>query len=475
MNDSQKRLAKEFLQKTLKTLRLIYLSSGARLRQAGHFLTRFFQKKGPAKGPVPAQTGYGPMDPPARRFPKILLKIALDNVLWLWALVIAAVIIIFKLTSGGIPGMASRIDFGTWWGDHLDEETIDRLIVDFEEKTPGISIDLKKLSSEEMLEHLAGEEKKGGANGIISLDPFWLPALETNALLTPLNTLTGEDDPHALSVISFINPLYYNVNLLREAGFDRPPKTQDEFLSYVQSIHSPERGIFGAALALRAGDNESVSREILSWIWNTAGIPLNDENTTYADYRFNSKEALPAFEFLEKLRPFLYPDPFTLSVQQKIEAFKAGKIGMIIASSAELKNLNPADFGVTTIPVSKDYYGKSVFSLSSWYVGLSAQTNRQEEAETFIRYLRDQAGVITRAAYAVPGNGRRIADMVKTDPNYVKTFDMYDAGEMVHNRPPITADFNSAVRTAIGRMYAFSHTPAEAAEAVQSAWEEAIK
>lgn len=480
---------KQFSRKALKVLRMRFLAAAARLRQAGHFIKRLFQQNQtdntvriPSLNPAGYKKGSSvpvieaDIADDETSLPQKLLRTALNNILWIWAVAIAVGIIVFKLTAGGLPGMASHLVFTTWWEDELPPDILQGLVTEFMEKNPDIQVKLKKMSRDELRELLADEDKREDAGDIISVDSFWLPSLEAASLLLPLNTATGESGRYGLSLVSFINPLYYNIRLLREAGFDRPPKTQAELLTYAQRIDKAPEGISGAALALGAGDSESISREILSWIWNSAGIPVeNAEGVTYADYHFASKQAIPAFEFLNQLKNSLYPDPFTLSARQKLDAFKAGKIGMIVAPSCALRDLPAAEFGVTTIPSPAAYMGKSAFSLSSWYVGVSAFTTKQEEAETFIRYLRDNAGVIAAAAYAIPGNGRRNPDMAKESANYVKAFDMYDAGEMVRNRPPLTSEFNAAVRTAIGRMFSGGQTPAEAAAAVQAAWEEVIK
>ncbi|MDR2182251.1 MAG: extracellular solute-binding protein [Treponema sp.] len=455
---------KQFSRRVLKMSRLCFLSTGARLRQFGYGIRRLFRRD---------QADFADEE---TSLPKKLLRTALNNILWIWAIAIAAGIIIFKLTAGGLPGMASHLVFTTWWEDELPPDTLQRLVTAFMEKNPDIQVKLKKMGRDELRELLADEDKREDAGDIISVDSWWLPSLEAGSLLAPLAAAAGEDGRYGLPLVSFINPLYYNIRLLREAGFDRPPKTLAELLACAQRVSNAPEGIAGAALSLDARDGESVPREILSWIWNSAGVPAeNAEGAFYADYRFTSKQALPAFEFLNQLRGSLYLDPFTLSARQKLDAFKAGKIGMINAPSCALKELPEAEFGVTTIPAPTAYMGKSVFSLSSWYVGVNALTAKQEEAETFIRYLRDNAGVIAAAAGAIPGNGRRNPDMAKESVNYVKMFDMYDAGEMVRNRPPLASELNAAVRTAVGRMFAGGQTPAEAAAAVQAAWEEVIR
>jgi multiple sugar transport system substrate-binding protein len=398
-------------------------------------------------------------------------KISADKVLWIWAVMMIAGLFLFKLVSGNLPGMSTTLVFAQWWEEELDEATLANLTAEFEAQNPGVSVLLERKSWIEIRELLEMEDdkKKEGAPDLFSIDPYAIYDLKDTTLSVLLGS--GEAVNGAWPVISFISPLFYNIELLQAAGFDRPPKNQTEFVSYAQRINQNGNGVYGAGLAL--GDNEprSVSRHLLSWIWAAAGNPQTSDTL-----EFNSKQIVAALTFLNQLKPGLYPSPFTLNEAELLTAFSEGKIGMMIGSIADarmLKEKMSGNFGITTIPGPASYERKPVFPLSVWYAGINRQTEHPEEAQKFISFLMEKEGILAAAAYAVPGNGRRNPELSKNDPHYAKAFDMYEAGEMVKELygSPKAAKLNGIIREEVKRMFEGLQSPAEAAEALQLRWE----
>jgi multiple sugar transport system substrate-binding protein len=315
----------------------------------------------------------------------------------------------------------------------------------------------------EWLEADEEEKKKRGALDIFSLDPYSLSGLKSGVYPAAEN----EDLP---ALISFINPLFYNIELLKASGFDRPPKNQTEFLSYVQRISQSGGGAYGAGLALGDQDPQIAGRHLLSWIWAAAGNPETAEN-----FRFNSRELTAALNFLNQLKQNLYSNPFRVSEEELIQAFSEGRIGMMIAPVSDIRELKTklsGSFGITTIPGPESYMRKPVFPLTVWCVGVNQQSEHPEEAEKFISFLKDKAGIIAAAAYAVPGNGRRNPELSKNDPHYAKAFDMYEAGEVVREyRSPELSQLSAVIRREVELMFAGTKSPEQCAEAIQQRWE----
>jgi multiple sugar transport system substrate-binding protein len=400
-----------------------------------------------------------------------LHRISAGKVLWIWALAMIAGLFIFKLASGNLPGMSTTLVFAQWWEDELEEQTLSDLAVEFEAQNPGVFIQLERKSWPEIRELLKmGEDgkKKPDAPDLFSIDSYAIYDLESNTL--PVFPGDGPENG-VLPFISFISPLFYNIELLQIAGFDRPPKNQTEFISYAQRINQTGNGVYGVGLAL--GDNEprSVSRHLLSWIWAAAGNPKTSDT-----FEFNSKQIVTVLTFLNQLKPGLYPSPFRLSEADLFTAFSEGKVGMMIGSIADaqiLKEKMNGNFGITTIPGPASYERKPVFPLSVWYAGINRQTEHPEEAQKFISFLKEKAGIIAAAAYAVPGNGRRNPELSKNDLYYAKAFDMYEAGEMVKELygSPKAAELNRIIRDEVKRMFDGIQGPEETAEALQRRWE----
>jgi multiple sugar transport system substrate-binding protein len=420
-----------------------------------------------------------------------------DNMLWLWAVIAVAALLLFCLLTG-VPGKGTTLVFAQWWEDDLEAGVLEKLVEDFEAEHPGIKIQLEKKSRREIKAALSGTEnqaqgkKKRRSADIFSVEGGWaddakyglapLSATLISALGTTMFGATtfgetspatppfsGETENRALPVISFINPLFYNIDLLKAAGFDRPPKNQTEFLSYVQAITKPDHGIYGAVFALGEENSSGISRHILSWIWS-AGIRNGEA------FDFSSKQVVEALAFLKQLKPYLYPDCFNIDEEARLNIFIEGKAGMMIGSVSDVKKVRERmeqNFNITTIPGPALYVGKPVFALSSWYAGIAAESTQQEEAAEFIGFLLEHASELATGAFAVPGNGDRNTELVNTDPYYSKAYDMFDAAEMVRELYGTgrAKKLNAVIYGELKRMFE-GQSPEAAAVAIQSRWQD---
>ena len=410
-------------------------------------------------------------------------KISADKVLWIWALAMILGLLFFKLINKDLPGMSASLVFGSWWEDELEDKTLTNLIAEFESQNPGITVQLEKMSWDEiqtsLAETTAGNGKKRGAIDIFSVDPYAVYDLENHSYLADLEN-NAESAGNAAPVVSFINPLFYNIDLLKAAGFDRPPKNQTEFLSYVQRLK--ETGVNGAGLAL--DDPRSVSRQFLSWIWAAAGTPVSAGVSpgnqvspgNPGSFNFNSKEVIETLNFLNQLKQNLYSNPFDLSETELLESFQKGQVGMMIGSTAviqKLKTMN-INFGITTIPAPESYSKKPVFPLTVWYAGINRQSVHQEAARKFIAFLEEKAETIAAAAYAIPGSGSRSRELSRDDPYYAKAFDMFEAGEVVRELylSPNLSGLNNMIQREAELLFRGVKTSAQCAEALQQGWTE---
>jgi multiple sugar transport system substrate-binding protein len=412
-----------------------------------------------------------------------------DKTLWIWAVIMTAGLLVFWiLTRVNIPVVIDRtLVFAQWWEDELEEGILEKLADDFEEQNPGIKVRLERKSREEIKAMIAGTpdeakaKKKKGAD-IYSLEGIWIDDLADRLAPLSIPGTAADGGSRAIPVISFINPLFYNIDLLKAAGFNKPPKNHTEFLSYAQTLagSGENPGIYGAVLALGGGENgagidsDNISRGILSWIWPAALV--RSGNSAEDTFRFTSRTVIETFSFLNQLKPYLYPDPFEVTEKTRLDAFMEGKAAMTIGPVCDIVKIREelnAEFGITTIPAPPAYVGKPVFALSGWYAGVSAESRLREEAETFTAFLSQQAAVLARSAFAVPGSGKRDPELVKDDVLYAKAYDMYDAGEMAREvyGTGRARDLNAIICGEIKRMFDGEQSPEETAEAIQKRWE----
>ncbi|MDR2102884.1 MAG: extracellular solute-binding protein, partial [Treponema sp.] len=333
---------------------------------------------------------------------------------------------------------SSTLVFSQWWEDELEPGALTDLIAEFEADNPLIKIRLDTHAYPELrdfLINLSGVEEGGEENSfpdIIALDPQWLYELLQGEILEPLTSYRRQgpfiiqsrpDMPEkqyeqwALPLISFMYPFFYNIAVLKNAGFDRPPKTRSEFLAYAQAVTNPAEGRYGTALSLRAEDSRAVYREIFPWFWAAGNFFFQE-----GEPHFTARAELETLGFFDQFRRegILSPGSFSKTEEQKREEFLTGKIAMMIGSIRDIdflrERMGDESFGITTIPGPDGYIGKPAFGLSSWYAGISRRSAHKDEAWHFLAFLAERTSFLAAKAHAVPGDGSGRSGYIGANP-----------------------------------------------------------
>jgi len=301
------------------------------------------------------------------------------------------------------------------------KDFMETLIREFEEKNPDINLNFANAASAAEPDVLFFNEGDYGA------------FIAANALME-LNAFTEYDSgakQMAIPLVSFMDMLFYNIDILSAAGFDHPPKTRDEFLTYARAVSRGDSGAAGYALSLSQRDRQALARDVFSWIWASGGSLFSeDENGVLVLTKVPAKE-LSFFGVLNK-DGLLAPDIFETTGDERLEAFVQGKTAMIIASTAVIpylrEKMGDDAFGVTTIPVSGTG-GKYTVGISSVYAGISANTAYPESAWSFLSFLAGKSNLLCENLNAVPGLVSNIipGDYVRVDPFYSKAWEIFEA------------------------------------------------
>jgi multiple sugar transport system substrate-binding protein len=260
--------------------------------------------------------------------------------------------------------------------------------------------------------------------------------------------------------------LFYHIEMLQSAGFDRPPKNRDEFLQIARKAANPARGRYGLSLALSPENPWGIYGEFLPWFW-AAGAPLLQDGQA----RFDTPQGVDTLTFLTALRRegLIAPGSFTKTAQEKVEEFIGGQAAMMIGSISDIPAVRErgVPFGITTVPGPASYIGKPVFGLRGWYGGVSRAGKYKNEAKAFLNFLVKNRSRIGASARAVPG-GRTAEDYISGDPLYSKAYDIYEAGDALEEFAGIPAERIEAVfREELHRMFEEGQTPASTAEAIR--------
>jgi len=343
------------------------------------------------------------------------------------------------------------IVFTQWWEKEADKELLLGIISEFESLHSDFKIILNTCSYEDLRLSLFNSTPSGD---VIAIDPLWVNELSKKGIIENINA----------NPVSFINVLYYNINLLKEAGFSRPPKTRSEFLAYSKRLAN--------GLAMGMNSSRGIYDDVLPWIW-AAGVQLIKDGKP----QVNSRQVIDSLSFLASLNSegLLTKQPFTAGQAEKLEAFISGKAAFVIAPESEIgfvrEQLGDEAFGVTSIPIPDNYAGKSFFAVSAWTSGVSSASAQKENAKLFADFLAGKTAFISDRLKAIPGNGVPPA----YDAFYSKVWDIAIAGEAAQDFSGLNwVELEESFKEELAALFAGKASPAETAGAVQKRWEAVI-
>jgi ABC-type glycerol-3-phosphate transport system substrate-binding protein len=286
-------------------------------------------------------------------------------------------------------------------------------------------------------------------------------------------------DQLAIPLVSFMDVFFYNVEILTAAGFDRPPKTREEFLNCARAISliiNTYPSDVSAVLSLGLYDSQSPSREIFSWIWASGSDFWQEKNWPILNTRTVTGD-ISFFGTLYREKIFA-PGIFGKTGEQRLEEFITGRAAMIIASTRDIpylrKRMGENAFGITTIPQS-GLSGRYNISLSGLYAGINMNCENQEEAFNFLVFLAGKEKLFCELFNAVPGVISDIvpADYIKDDTYYSKAQDIFESSMIVQSfsGTPGAQEYENAFMEELRIFFNSTRTPLETVNAIQRRWD----
>jgi len=404
--------------------------------------------------------------------------------------------------------------------DFLGKEMAEQLLEEFNEKNPDILIrllDFETAVPELPAPAAAGRQQRvppppppPPSPDIFLFDEGDFGALVAEGLLADLsyyfeqlNTVVSESETEsededfddappvaimqltsqfAVPLVSFMDMLFYNTEILTAAGFDHPPKSRDDFLACVRAVSRGNfPGIIGTALSLSPEDKQAVSRDIFSWIWAAGGdFWTEEDNLQVAPASYNTRAVANDLTFFSTLfREVQSHGIFEQTGDQRIKEFADGHIALLIASTRYIpylrEQMKEGAFGVTTIPVPAvgGKYGKS---LSSIYAGISSDSLHPEEAWRFLKFLAEKNALFCTKLSAVPGSVLNLipGDYVRNDPFYSKAWDIFEASHILKgfSGMPNTQEYEATFLEELQVFFDGGRTALQTVVAIQRRWDE---
>jgi ABC-type glycerol-3-phosphate transport system substrate-binding protein len=262
--------------------------------------------------------------------------------------------------------------------------------------------------------------------------------------------------------VSFTDIFLYNIDILQAADMDRPPKTRAELLAAARAIAEQE-AVHPLALGLSEEDPLALRRELYPWIWAVGGELRQDGvrqnggqngDQSGSESVTLSRATTEAIAFFGQLNSegLLAPGSFEKTRAQRLQEFAGGSVAMLVASSRDLPLLRNSaaaiSYSVTAIPQAAQ--GKNRLGLSGIYAGISSGCTLNDEAWAFLAFTAGRKHLLEEALSAIPGSypGTFPADYITSDPLYSKTWDIFEAADIVeyHTADPLEEETSRIIR-----------------------------
>ena len=299
----------------------------------------------------------------------------------------------------------------------------------------------------------------GDLPDVITVDGPNIAAYAENGIIQPLAELTDEekgiyldsiidqgtynDQLYALGAMESSVGLYYNKDILAEAGIEVPdadhPWTQTEFLEILEKLKPIMEEKNGYALDMTFPVGEATIYYYAPFFWSNGG-DLVDESGLSVDGIFNSETNAETVEYIKTLvnEGYMSKVPVDDLFESGIAAFKfdgAWEVNTIYTSYPDI------NLGVAPYVVGDSWSGERYTPTGSWAFAATSKTEHIDGATKLVQWMsgvesgtrlweESKSFPSTYAAY-------ESIDVFKTDENYKELY--YQLSEYGHPRPKTPA------------------------------------
>lgn len=299
------------------------------------------------------------------------------------------------------------------WSDPVQEAFEEVIIPRFIEENPGSTVSINWTNWGRYNEEMTTAFASGVTPDVFQGGAVWAPQMARRNWAVPLNDFINADEewdwadfPEGLqadvtirgNIVAVpyrqdLRTLWYNREMLAEAGFDAPPATWDEFLEVALATTIREGNVFsveGYHFSDGSGNWQRDWQPFLMWLHMADGAFLSEDLTSCA---LDQEPALEALEFLVSLvrehQVTSYPG---LEPQGDLNVL-AGRDAAMQLSSADMErvvNLYAPDEAETIFP-TLPLTGK-VQATHSWVnkFFISSQTPDPARSWDLLRFLTRQ-------------------------------------------------------------------------------------
>ena len=290
-------------------------------------------------------------------------------------------------------------------------ETLQALVDEFEAANPGVTVEITSLPWGQAFEIFATAVSAGNTPDVVEMPDRWMALYAANGALENLEPYIEDWDaaseltPRALEMARFVDEtaymipygfylraMFYNKNLLEEAGVANPPSTLEEFRTAAEAV-SELPGKYGYCLRGGPGGYNG-------WMMfgaTNAGTDefFNEEGQSTLD----NEGWVGGFEYLASLYQdgLAPPDSINWGFNEIVAGFYSGTCALLDQDPDALiaieERMDPEAFGVVPFPKGPDGRAYPTIGYTGW--SMFADSEHKDAAWRLIEHLSSRESNLT--------------------------------------------------------------------------------
>lgn len=289
----------------------------------------------------------------------------------------------------------------TFWDGNWDEESFAPVLALWNEKYPNIEVKGEFFSDNGMFDKYMLSMQTGTGPDVAACALDWTTTLGTAGLLEPLNSYLEKDgidvsqyvqgainastidgNLYAIPFRSETYALFYNIDILKEAGYDKAPETWDEVVEIAKACTKGDVAGYGLC-----GTNfGNFSFQYITMLRCHGGSVLTED---WSQSALDSDVAIQVAELYKELANYAPKSYKENANTDNRNLFATGKIAMYLSGIydvPEIYKTNPdLNFACVMVPTANGAERSTI--LGGWSVAIPATSKHKEEAALFLEFL----------------------------------------------------------------------------------------
>ncbi len=374
----------------------------------------------------------------------------------------------------------------------------------FEAANPGIKVEMTYVPYEQVHDKfVTGMAATPPAYDVVMVDVIWYdefvkagyladvtakvtPDQKQNIFPSAWNVVTRGGKAYGAAWLLDTKYLYYNMDMLKQAGFNAPPKTWEELLTQAKAIK--DKGLVEYPIVWSWAQAEASICDFTALLYGNGGKFLDDSGKPV----FNDDKGVAVLTWMKKTLDDGLSNPASPTDLENnvLDVFNQGKAAFALnwlfmydtANFDASKSTVAGKVGITTIPVFQSVAGtlKSASVDGSSGFSVAATSPNIDAAWKYVTYLTSEPVQMKYSSNQLPiwatdytgDNLKKLQDATRSNPVTVPIFAEQFKYAVLRPNIPYYQEGSTALQLALQEALTGAKTPKDALDAAAAKWVE---